>query len=112
MQNEFARIYRQSGIQQEIEQAMAGWLQHLVGQFVIPMITPPAPMYVPSPDPYTVVGVSPGDPPDMVDAVYRAKAKFLHPDNPTSGNTEAFVRLQQSYLQIKEYRSNGTAPSH
>lgn len=107
MQNEFQRIYRQSGVQKEIENAMAGWLQHLVGQFVMPVITPPQAVYPMAPDPYLVMGVSPGDPPEMIEAVYRIKAKFLHPDRPT-GNAEAFIQLQQAYQQIKEHWSHGT----
>jgi DnaJ-class molecular chaperone len=90
-----------------MEQAMAGWLQHLVGQFVMPVITPPHAVYPIPLDPYSILGVSPGDPPEMIEAVYRAKVKFLHPDQPT-GNADAFIRLQQAYHQIKEHLKNGT----
>lgn len=54
-------------------------------------------------DPYAIVGVFPGDPPEMVEAVYRAKAKYLHPDNKASpaADAERFRRLKDAYDKIK-----------
>ena len=51
-------------------------------------------------DPFVVLGVSPTDPLDLVVAVYRTKAKFLHPDNKDTGSAEAFKRLQEAYAAV------------
>ena len=53
-------------------------------------------------DPYIVLGVSPDDSPEMVDAVFRAKARILHPDK--GGNPAAFSRLKIAYDQIRKAR--------
>jgi len=51
-------------------------------------------------DPYVILGVNRDDPPELIDAVYRVKAKFYHPDAET-GNKEKFIRLQKAYEEIK-----------
>lgn len=51
-----------------------------------------------------VVGVQPDDPLSLVEAVYKAKAKFIYPDNLKTGNTAAFQQLQAAYDRIKEFR--------
>lgn len=55
-------------------------------------------------DPYLVVGVNPGDPWELVEKVYRAKAKALHPDTKTTGNEVAYKCLQAAYATLKERR--------
>ena len=52
-------------------------------------------------DPYRILGVEPGDSPELVTAVFRAKAKILHPDHKT-GDAEKFKRLRAAYNAIKE----------
>ncbi len=52
-------------------------------------------------NPYRILGVEPGDPPEMVTAVFRAKVKILHPDKQT-GNAEKFKRLKAAYDAIRE----------
>ena len=52
-------------------------------------------------DPYIIVGVRKDDPPELVDAVYRVKAKFYHPDNKETGDKEKFIRLNEAYKKIK-----------
>ena len=50
---------------------------------------------------YKIVGVEPGDPPELVDKVWRTKALFYHPDNQQTGNREAFERVAAAYARIK-----------
>ena len=51
-------------------------------------------------DPYRILGVEPGDSPELVTAVFRAKAKLLHPDKKT-GDAEKFKRLHAAYEAVK-----------
>lgn len=51
-------------------------------------------------NPYLIVGVEPGDPPELVTAVFRAKAKILHPDK--GGDKEQFKRLKAAYDAIRK----------
>jgi len=50
-------------------------------------------------DPYIVLGVRKDDPPELIDAVYKTKAKFYHPDK--GGDSEKFLRLRKAYEEIK-----------
>ena len=50
-------------------------------------------------DPWEILGLRPDADEDAIDAVYRAKAKRLHPDS--GGSHEAFVELQQAYEMVK-----------
>lgn len=50
-------------------------------------------------DPWEVLGLRPDADEDAIDAVYRAKAKRLHPD--AGGSAEAFKELQAAYEQVK-----------
>lgn len=50
-------------------------------------------------DPYEVLGIAHGQPLEVIDAVYRAKAKVAHPD--AGGSHAAFVELQDAYERIK-----------
>ena len=53
-------------------------------------------------DAYFILGVTPGDPPDLIKAVYLKKATFYHPDH--GGDKERFTQLQQAYDTICEAR--------
>lgn len=50
-------------------------------------------------DPYHILGVSRDDPKDLVEGVYRVKAKFYHPDK--GGENEKFARLNNAWQRIK-----------
>lgn len=50
-------------------------------------------------DPYRILGVEPGDPPELVTAVFRAKVKILHPDK--GGDPEQFKRLHAAYKAVR-----------
>lgn len=51
-------------------------------------------------DPYAVLGVDPGDPLTVVEAVYRAKSKVFHPDVQGTGNAERFKQIHAAYEAI------------
>lgn len=53
---------------------------------------------------YRYLGVKDTDPDEMIAAVYRAKAKVLHPDNGATGNTKEFQKLAGAYEIITEAR--------
>lgn len=53
---------------------------------------------------YRYLGVKPGDPDELVKAVYRAKSKVLHPDNADTGNEAAFKKLNGAYEIVMEAR--------
>jgi hypothetical protein len=50
-------------------------------------------------DAYDIVGASPDDPFEMIEAVYKKKALYYHPDK--GGNPERFKRLTEAYELIK-----------
>lgn len=50
-------------------------------------------------DPWEILGLRPDADEDAIDAVYKAKAKRLHPD--VGGTAEAFKELQQAYESVK-----------
>jgi hypothetical protein len=54
-------------------------------------------------NPWIIVGVSPDDPPALIDDVYRAKAKHLHPDVQGTGNEIAFKRLEAAHEAVKQH---------
>lgn len=56
-------------------------------------------------DPYEVLGVRPDADLEDIEALYRVKARRLHPD--AGGNAEAMRELNQAYERIKKERSNG-----
>jgi len=51
---------------------------------------------------YAVIGASPDDSMDVIEAVYKAKAKFFHPDK--GGDAEKFKRLQAAIEMIRKER--------
>ena len=58
-------------------------------------------------DPFVVLGVSPGDPLDLINAVHRLKARYYHPDNKETGNVVVFKRLQVAYTQVQQILKHG-----
>ena len=54
-------------------------------------------------DAYFALGVTPGDPVELIEDVYKKKAKYYHPDH-QGGDKEKFVALQQAYDAICQAR--------
>src|SRR3954447_394200 len=46
---------------------------------------------------YARLEVKPTAPPGEIAAAFRRKARILHPDVPSTGNVEAFVRMKEAY---------------
>ena len=61
-------------------------------------------------DPYLVLGVEPSYPQDLIDQVYRTKAKAFHPDNRQTGSPAAFARIKGAYDLICALRAAATDP--
>lgn len=55
--------------------------------------------------PYLVLGVSDDDPDELVEQVFRVKAKFRHPDNLEHGDAVRFKELNNAYQIIKRKRT-------
>ena len=53
-------------------------------------------------DPYYILGVSKDDPKELMEKVYKLKAKHYHPDK--GGDQEKFVRLRDAWARIKSER--------
>ena len=51
-------------------------------------------------EPHYVLGVAVDDPPELIDAVYKVKAKFYHPDNHETGNSERFMKIHEAYKKL------------
>lgn len=51
-------------------------------------------------NPYSVLGVSPDDPIEVIRAVHNAKSRVLHPDNKETGDDAKFKKMQQAYEEI------------
>ena len=54
-------------------------------------------------DAYDRLGVTPKDPMDLIDRVYKVKSQYVHPDM-IGGNAEAFKSLNESYELIRKSR--------
>lgn len=52
-----------------------------------------------APSPYSVLGLDPSAPDEVVELVYRHLAKRFHPDIP-GGNAEAMARINRAYEEI------------
>ena len=50
---------------------------------------------------FRILGVEPGDPPELLEKVWRAKALFWHPDNQKTGNRDAYERVKAAYDRLK-----------
>ena len=110
VQKEKARLVGTYGVN-----SYAGELFYtLVDGFLDSRFPPQEPSSTTSPaadlDPYSILGVARGDPLTMIRAVYRAKAKYLHPDNVATGDQVAFIRLKAAYDRIIQERG-GSAKS-
>jgi len=53
-------------------------------------------------DYYEMLQISPNAQPDTINRVYRMLAQRYHPDNPESGNTEMFLKLQTAYAILTD----------
>jgi len=51
--------------------------------------------------PWVILGVSKNDPVELIDAIYKLKVKYFHPDNPKTGDSEKFIKLKEAYDKIK-----------
>mgnify|MGYP001561558106 CR=1 FL=1 len=92
---ELWRLYEASGLKAKIENIAAQLVNNTFTQRPTGRTT-----RTHHEDPYAVLGVSPGDSREMVDAVFRAKARILHPDK--GGNAAAFTRLKLAYDLIRK----------
>lgn len=52
--------------------------------------------------PYIQLGVRKDDPKKLIDAVYKTKAMFYHPDS-ENGDSKKFRELQKAYDEIKKF---------
>ena len=80
--------YRKSGV--------APILEEVVGNFVANLAYRQT-----EGEDYKILGVEPGDPPELMEKVWRVKALFYHPDNKKTGNREAYERIKASYDRIR-----------
>lgn len=55
-------------------------------------------------DAYDILGVSPDDPQDLIDRVFRAKSSIYHPDNKATGNEVKFKRITEARDRIMKAR--------
>jgi len=53
---------------------------------------------------YELLQISPNAEPETIQRVYRMLAARYHPDNPHTGDTEMFVRLNEAYDILSEPR--------
>ncbi len=51
---------------------------------------------------YRALEVDPAAAPDAIAAAYRRKARVLHPDIPVTGDSAAFIRVQQAYEVLSD----------
>jgi curved DNA-binding protein CbpA len=63
-------------------------------------------MAAPSPDPYQILGVSPGATDDELHTAYRRLVQIHHPDHNrgSAESTRRFEEIQRAYSQIREQR--------
>lgn len=85
VQNELLSLYRSTGFQDILEDTVTNWIATL--------LTPPQ-------DPWKVLGVDPNDPIQLIDQVWRLKAKTFHPDNPQTGNRDRFEMVLKAYQEV------------
>ncbi len=65
-------------------------------------------MAAPSPDPYQILGVSPGATDDELRTAYRRLVQLHHPDHNhgSAESTRRFEEIERAYAQIRERREN------
>lgn len=59
-------------------------------------------MQEPFVDYYELMQISPGAEPETIHRVYRMLAMRLHPDNPSTGDLEAFLALNEAYAVLSD----------
>ena len=59
-----------------------------------------------SDSPYSNLHLAEGAPMEVVRASYKALAKMYHPDNQSTGNSDKFKLVTESYKKIQSVRSN------
>ncbi len=82
-------------------------LSELAEQFYRPQLPPPQPTSQPgslATMPYMILGVAPDAPMEVIEAVYKARAKRLHPD--AGGSAADFQRLTEAMAQIRKERQS------
>lgn len=87
----FLKFYRESGIAPMAEQIIAEGIARVQA-------------LLNDDDHWRIVGVYPTDPLPLIESVYKAKAKYYHPDAQGGGNEPAFLKLTEAYATIKEER--------
>lgn len=106
---EMWRLYEVSGLKRRLDRAAADLVNKAFSHNTAPYNTTrprnTTTHKQPAGDPYTILGVLPSDSPAMVDAVFRAKARILHPDK--GGDARAFAQLKQAYDLIRKVRNRG-----
>ncbi len=88
IKDELIQKYRQSGVAPIVEEIAGTFLANLAYRRT-------------EGEDYRIVGVEPGDPPELVEKVWHVKALFWHPDNPKTGNREAYERVKAAYDRLK-----------
>lgn len=76
----------------------------IFGHDIVNLLMREAPVHLSADDPYSILEVRPDASDMVVKAVYRAKARLLHPDNTATGNLEQFKRIQEAYDKIVQDR--------
>ena len=51
-------------------------------------------------DPFVILGVGKDDPVELIESVYKVKAKFYHPDNKETGNINKFIKIHEAYEKV------------
>lgn len=96
------KSYAQTEIHRLYEAEIRERLQKGLGELINRIFSKPE-------DPaYLTLGVSPSDPVEMIDSVYRAKAKILHPDNRDTGDAERFMMLTKAYHIVREWKEQAS----
>ena len=94
LKDDLLQKYRQSGVAPIVEEVLGTFVANLAYRRT-------------EGEDYRVLGVEPGDPPELVEKVWRAKALFWHPDNQKTGNREAYERVKAAYDRLKAEVSDG-----
>jgi hypothetical protein len=88
LKERFLKQYRDSGLAPVVEEVLGNIVARLAYRYSLG-------------EAYQIVGIEPGDPPELAYDVWRIKARFFHPDNQKTGNREAFERLAAAYARIQ-----------
>ena len=88
LKDDFLKKYRKSGVSPIVEEVIGTFMAKLAYRQT-------------EGEDYRILGVEPGDPPELMDKVWRVKTLFWHPDNPNTGNREAYERVTAAYKRLK-----------